>query len=104
MDKYIIVATLCDKSEIAYKIINSLLEKKLVAGSQICKVHSKYWWEDKIAESEEYKLELRTKKSLFDEIEKEIKKIHDYKVAEISYFEINGASKEFMKWIDEETK
>ena len=35
MDNYIIVRIFCNKKEIANKIINSLLEKKLVAGSQI---------------------------------------------------------------------
>ena len=38
MDKYIIVTTLCNKEEIANKIIDTLLEKKLVAGSQVFKV------------------------------------------------------------------
>lgn len=44
MDKYIIINTFCDKEEIANKIINNLLEKRLVAGSQISKVYSKYHW------------------------------------------------------------
>ncbi len=35
MNKYIIVRTFCNKREIADKIINNLLEKKLVAGIQI---------------------------------------------------------------------
>lgn len=42
MDKYIVVTTLCNKEEIANKIVNTLLEKKLVAGSQVSRVHSKY--------------------------------------------------------------
>ena len=50
MDKYIIVTTLCDKEEIANKIIDILLEKKLVAGSQLSKVYSKYWWNNKLEE------------------------------------------------------
>lgn len=33
MDKYIIVTTLCNSEEIANKIVRTLLEKKLVAGS-----------------------------------------------------------------------
>ena len=41
MDKYIIVTTLCDKEKIANKIIDTLLQKRLVVGSQISKVHSK---------------------------------------------------------------
>ncbi len=104
MDKYIIVTTLCSREAIANKIIDILLEKKLIAGSQLSKVHSKYWWNDKIEENDEYKLEFRTKESLFTQIENEIKKIHDYDVAEISYYEIKNANEDFLKWIDESTK
>ena len=104
MDKYIIVKTLCNKKEIANNIINTLLEKRLVAGTQISKVHSKYWWNNNLEECDEYKLEFRTKESLYNEIENEIKKIHDYKVAEISYYKINSINKDFLDWIDKETK
>ena len=100
MDKYIIVTTLCNKEEIANKIIDTLLEKKLIVGSQVTKVHSKYWWNNKLEECDEYKLEFRTKETIFNEIENEIKQIHDYEVAEISYYEIKNASKEFFDWID----
>ena len=100
MDKYIIVTTLCNKEEIANKIIDTLLEKKLIAGSQVTKVHSKYWWNNKLEECDEYKLEFRTKETIFNEIENEIKQIHDYEVAEISYYEIKNASKDFFDWID----
>lgn len=44
MNKYIVVTTLYDKEDIAIKIVGVLLEKKLVAGSQISKVNSKYWF------------------------------------------------------------
>jgi periplasmic divalent cation tolerance protein len=104
MNKYIVVTTLCDKEDIANKIVNVLLEKKLVAGSQISKVHSKYWWNDALEECDEYKLEFRTKDNLFNEIEKEIKKIHDYEVVEISSYGIDNANQEFLNWIDENTK
>lgn len=104
MEQYIVVTTLCNKEEIAYKIINALLEKRLVAGSQLSRVHSKYWWNNELEECNEYKLEFRTKESLFSEIENEIRQIHDYEVSEISYYEIKDASKEFLYWIDKETK
>lgn len=104
MDKYIIVTTLCDKKEIANKIVDKLLEKKLIAGAQTSKVYSKYWWNNEYEECEEYKLEFRTKNSLFDEIKNEIKNIHDYYVAEISCTEIIDANEEFLKWIDKNTR
>lgn len=104
MNNYIIVTTLCNKEEVANKIVDTLLQKRLVAGSQISKVHSKYWWNNTLEECDEYKLEFRTKSNLFKEIEEEIKNIHDYEVAEISCVEIKNASNEFLNWIDENTK
>ena len=104
MDKYIIVTTLCNKEEIANKIVETLLSKKLVAGSQISKVHSKYWWKNQLEECDEYKLEFRTKESLFTEIESEINKIHNYETSEISYSEIIGANIDFLTWIGKETQ
>ena len=104
MDKYIIVTTLCDKKEVVNKIIETLLSEKLVAGSQVFKIHSKYWWDGKLEECDEYKIEFRTKESLFEEVTDRIKKIHDYEVAEISSYEITNSNNEFLKWIDENTK
>ncbi len=104
MDKYIVITTLCDNKDIANKIINILLEKKLVAGTQLSTVYSKYWWNNQLEECEEYKLEFRTKENLFKEIEHEIELIHNYEVAEISYYEIKGASKDFLDWIDNSVK
>ncbi len=104
MKKYIIVTTLCEKEKIANEIIDTLLEKKLIVGSHVSKVKSKYWWNNKLEECIEYKLEFRTTESKFTEIENEIKRIHNYEVAEISSCEIKNASKEFLKWIDENLK
>ena len=104
MSEYVIVTTLCDKQEIANKIVNTILDKKLAAGSQVSKVHSKYWWNNELESSDEFKIEFRTRKELYKEIEAEINKIHDYDVAEISCTEIEEASKEFFNWIDENVK
>lgn len=104
MNKYIVITTLCNKEEIANKITGALLAKKLVAGSQVNKVYSKYWWNNQLEECEEYRIELRTKENLFDEIKDEINKIHDYDVAEISCHEIINADSKFLKWIEDNTK
>lgn len=69
MDKYIIVTTLCNKKDIADKIIDKLLKEKLVIESQLSEVTSKYWWSDTIEETKEYKLKFRTKEILFSKIE-----------------------------------
>ena len=99
MNKYIIVRTFCATKENADKIIDILLEKRIIVGSQISEVYSKYWWNNYLEESKEYKVEFRTKLSKYKEIEKVIEENHTYKVAEISYSEIKG-SQDFLDWID----
>lgn len=101
MSKYIIVRTFCDKKDIADKIVNTLLEKRLVAGTQVNEVYSKYWWNNELEECVEYKLEFRSKMNLFDEVKEVIREIHDYDVCEISATEIIDANKEIFDWIDE---
>ena len=75
MDKYIIVTTLCDKKEIANKIQETLLSKRLISGCQISERESTYWWDGKIEKAHEYHLEMRTKESLFEEIESALEKL-----------------------------
>ena len=100
MNNYIICTTLCDKEDIAHKIIDKLLNDKLVSGIHLSKVYSKYWWSNKLEECDEYKIEFRTKLNLYDKIYNIIREIHDYEVFELSYRNIDGANKEFLEWID----
>ena len=78
-EKYIVIMTFCNKKEIAYKIQDTLLNKKLIAGCQIYNCESKYWWDNKLEISNEYKLEFRTNelingsKEIFDLIDKQVK-------------------------------
>ena len=64
-------------------------------------MNSSFWWNNKIEKTDEYKLDFRTKESEFSSIENEIKQIHDYEVAEISYYELKGVNKEILDWIDQ---
>lgn len=45
---------------------------------------------------------MHSKKSLYPEIEKTIRFLHDYETAKISYHEIKGSA-EFLNWIQSET-
>ena len=103
MKKCIVVTTLSNDLGIIKNIQTELLEKHLVAGCQINEVKSTYWWNDEINDSTEYKLELRTKENLYQDIELIIKSLHNYEVPEISYYELKG-SNEIIDWINKNTK
>ena len=103
MERYIIVTTLCKDKQIAELICDTLLNKNLVAGCQVSKVDSKYWYNDSLELSHEYKLEFRTVESFFDLIKDEIIAVHNYETPEISCVEIRDANDEFLEWISSNT-
>ena len=103
-NKYIIVKTAIDDIEIARKITYTLLEKKLVSSVQEKEVLSHFLWHKEIEFRHEYILEMCAKKSNFERIQEEIKKIHPYQVPEILAIDIQNGSDDFFNWIEEETK
>ena len=102
--EYYNVKTAIDNLEIAKEITKALLEKKLVCSVQQKEITSTWWWNNELESSKEYLLEMKTKKSLYKEVEKEIKKLHSYDVPEIYAEEIKEGLPEYFQWIEEDTK
>lgn len=103
-NKYCTITTACNDKSNAKEITESLLAKRLVSYVQESKRFSSYYWKGKIIREDEYFLTMGTKKSLYKEVEKEIKRIHNYQVPAITMYEISDGNKEIFDWIEEETK
>ena len=104
MNKYITITTSCSSREEANKILNILLQKRLISCGQIKNINSSYWWQDKIVNSDEFLIEMKSKKELYSSIESEILNNHSYEVPEIVCYDIINGSKNYLNWIDMETK
>lgn len=104
MSNYCIITTTCDDEEIANKIVDTLLKKRLVSCCQKMNIQSSYWWKGKIEKNPEIFIQMKTKKTLYKEVEKEILEIHDYEVCEILCYDIEEGNKKFLNWIEDETK
>lgn len=102
--KYIEVKTTFEKKEEALNLANLLLSKKLVACVQIGEIQSLYHWKGSLENEKEFVLTMKTKETLYEEIEMTIKANHSYEVAEIVALPILYGSKEYLSWIDETTK
>lgn len=101
---YCIITTTFENKEEANQISKILLEKRLVACCQITEIESKYWWKEKIETTPEYLVQMKTKKSLYNQIESEILELHSYDVPEIVMYEIQNGSQKYLNWIEEETR
>ncbi len=98
-DKYIIILVTAPLKNVD-KLVQHLIAQKLVACvNKILSVESVYWWENKICKDKEILLIMKTKKSLFNKIVVEIKKVHPYKVPEIISIPIIAGNKEYLAWI-----
>ncbi|MCK5393532.1 MAG: divalent-cation tolerance protein CutA [Candidatus Omnitrophica bacterium] len=89
-----------DNAKLLAKIL--LAEKLCACVNIIDEVKSLFWWQGKIDEEKEALLLIKTKKSLFIELENLIKKNHPYKVPEIIGFEINKINNEYSNWLNKE--
>jgi periplasmic divalent cation tolerance protein len=91
--------------EIGQIIAEKVVEDRLAACVTLsAPVHSLYWWEGKISQDQEYVLFIKTRKNLFEKLERRILQIHPYKVPEIIALPIHTGHKAYLDWIDNETQ
>ena len=105
MKEYIQVITSTQHKEDAGKIAAELIRMKLAACTQILgPVNSSYWWNGNVETANEWLCIIKSKKSLYSKIEAVIKKMHPYQIPEILALPVVGGSKDYLKWLDNETQ
>lgn len=104
MNKYIMITTTFDNEAEANKIIELLLEKKLVSCCQLRNITSSYHWKGKIEHTDEFLLQMKSKKELFKEIEQVILNNHSYEIPQIVAYDISLGYQDYLNWIEDETK
>ena len=103
-NKYIMITTTFDNKEEANKIIEILLEKRLVGCCQLRPIESSYHWKGKIEHTNELFLQMKSKKELYKDIEKVILENHSYETPQLVVYDIVDGFKGYLDWIGEETK
>lgn len=102
---YMVVFVTVPNEDEAVKIAKTLVEEKLAGCVNILKdVRSIYSWQGKIEDDSELLMVIKTKTTLFKELEKRVKELHSYTVPEIIGIEINEGFKGYLDWLSEVTK
>lgn len=98
------VITTVSKKTDAEKIAKYLIDKRLGACAQIAgPLKSIYRWKGKIETAKEFVCVIKTRKSLYKKVEKQIKKLHPYEVPEIIAIPITESSKDYLEWLSDNT-
>jgi periplasmic divalent cation tolerance protein len=87
----------------ARKVARGVVGKRLAACVNIgtAAVESVYRWKGKVETAREFLLVMKTIASRLPALEKEVKRLHSYGVPEFVALEIEGGSKEYLRWVEE---
>ena len=103
-DDYIMVFTTCNSSEIASSIAGAVVKNKLAACVNIVNnIESVYQWQGKIERDKEMLLIIKTRQSLFSQLEQAIQGHHDYELPEIIAVPIAAGEQKYLNWIQSAT-
>lgn len=94
----------CANEEEALKIVNSLLDKKLVSCTKRLPVSSAYLWKNNKESAKEILVVMESSEELFKEVEKEVKKLHSYETFTLFSLPISQTTEAVKDWFSQELK
>ena len=95
----IVLVTTSSKQE-AEKIVQHLLNDKLIACANIIgPVTSLFHWSGKIEHAEEHLVLMKSRSDLFDRLTEAVKLLHSYEVPEILALPVAAGSKTYLDWL-----
>jgi len=93
-----------DKAEAIF-LSEIFLKNRLAACVNIIEgMKSFYWWEDKIEQSDEVILFVKTRESLKEALVEEVKKRHSYDCPCVLFFSAEGGNPGYLHWVMRETE
>jgi periplasmic divalent cation tolerance protein len=88
----------------ARRIVRELISSRLAACASILpRVESVFRWKGKINNEPEFLVIVKTQRSFFRDVAKQIEKLHPYEVPEIIALPVSNGSSKYLKWVKENT-
>lgn len=104
MEPIITITTTADSREVLEKMGRHLLTERLIACVQVVgPIKSLYWWRGSIEEAGEWLAIMKSRKSLYAQVETAIRSLHPYEVPEIVAVELTGVLPAYETWVLKET-
>jgi periplasmic divalent cation tolerance protein len=103
MNDVIQVVTTTDAKDKAQELAQLLVKLRLAACVQIDgPLESVYRWEDQIETSSEWRLTIKTRRGVYNEVEDAIRGCHDYEVPEILAMPVVIGNAKYVEWLNEQ--
>lgn len=102
--EYCMILTTCPNEKEAKTLAERIILKKIAACVQLSPIKSFYMWKEKVCFDSEIRLFIKTKKSLYEELEQFIKTHHSYEIPQIVQVPIIEGLDVYLDWIDDVAK
>ena len=104
MTDFVVVLITAPNEDNAAKMANDLVASRLAACVNIIRnIRSIYRWQGKIEDEDEVLMLVKTRKELFNDLQKRIRELHPYSVPEIIALPIIEGFEGYLGWLKEET-
>ena len=105
MLEYIVTLITAPNEEEASRISHTLVGERLAACVNIIPaVRSIYRWEGRVEDEKEVLLIVKTKRVLFEPLQKRVKELHSYSVPEIIALPLVEGNEQYLSWLGQETR
>lgn len=101
-DSHCIIMTTFSNQEICQRIVAGLIDSNLAACIQTLPITSHYRWQGSVERGEEILAMIKTKASLYNQVEEFILRHHDYECPEIIQIPITNGLGDYLAWIDDQ--
>jgi periplasmic divalent cation tolerance protein len=100
----IVVFSTCGSQEEAERIASALVDSRVAACVSILPgLTSIYRWQGVVEKASEWLLLIKTRRELFDDLSRELKRVHSYETPEMLAVDVAAGFAPYLKWIDDET-
>jgi periplasmic divalent cation tolerance protein len=105
MTDFLQMQTTFERQVDAERLATALVERRLAACVQIVgPIQSTYRWKGQTETAEEWLCLIKTRRELWEEVQRAIVELHPYETPEIIATPIAEGSKAYLDWVAEETQ
>jgi len=104
METYCVVLTNLPDRDAALALARTLVERRLAACANVLgSCTSVYRWKGSVESADEVPILIKTRRSLYPEVEEAIRALHPYELPEIIVLPIESGLASYLDWIGAET-
>ncbi|MFE2911028.1 divalent-cation tolerance protein CutA [Kitasatospora indigofera] len=101
--EFIVVTTTHDSKEKARALAAAVVGERLAACAQVCAVGSVYRWEGRLRTDPEWRIDFKTRATLYDRLAAFVTAQHTYDTPEIVAVPVLTGSPVYLDWVRAET-